>query len=304
MSSKVNHNRAFSRIKSGINMILKGLGQIMLQENSITGLLFLIGIFYGSPLMGLAALLAVICGTGTAYLLKYDKEEIHQGLYGFSAALVGVATLLFLKSHFWTWIIVIVGSVLAAMLQHFFLKRKFPAYTFPFIVVTWLILLVCNQFCPDLLATPTAAVENVSDSLSDGFKSFGQVIFQSSLLTGVLFFLAVFISSPIAALYGLAAAIISAILSFYLSIPITEINLGLYGFNAVLCAIVFAGPQVKDGLWVLISLLLSLAVSLLMLKIGVTKLTFPFVAATWITLFLKNRIQQQTHYKIRQGIDL
>jgi urea transporter len=167
-----------------------------------------------------------------------------------------------------------------------------------------LILLVCNQFCPDLLATPTAAVENVSDSLSDGFKSFGQVIFQSSLLSGVLFFLAVFISSPIAALYGLAAAIISAILSFYLSIPITEINLGLYGFNAVLCAIVFAGPQVKDGLWVLISLLLSLAVSLVMLKIGVTKLTFPFVAATWITLFLKNRIQQQTHYKIRQGIDL
>ncbi|HPB58408.1 MAG TPA: urea transporter, partial [Bacteroidales bacterium] len=102
MSSTVNHNGALTQIKSGINVILKGLGQIMLQENSITGLLFLIGIFYGSPLMGLAALLAVICGTSTAYLLKYDKKEIHQGLYGFSAALVGVATLLFLKSHFWT----------------------------------------------------------------------------------------------------------------------------------------------------------------------------------------------------------
>jgi urea transporter len=59
-----------------------------------------------------------------------------------------------------------------------------------------------------------------------------------------------------------------------------------------LCAIVFAGTQVKDGVWVLISLVLSLVVSLLMLKIGVTKLTFPFVLATWITLFLKNRLEK------------
>ena len=39
---------------SVLSIILKGLGQIMLQENSVTGLLFLIGIFYGSIAMGLA----------------------------------------------------------------------------------------------------------------------------------------------------------------------------------------------------------------------------------------------------------
>ena len=60
---------------SVLSTILKGLGQIMLQENSVTGLLFLIGIFYGSIIMGLAALLATICGTVTAYLLKYDKPK-------------------------------------------------------------------------------------------------------------------------------------------------------------------------------------------------------------------------------------
>lgn len=81
---------------SVLSTLLKGIGQIMLQENSLTGLLFLIGIFYGSIIMGLA-LLAAICGTVTAYLLKYDKTEITQGLYGFSAALVGVAAMLFLK---------------------------------------------------------------------------------------------------------------------------------------------------------------------------------------------------------------
>ncbi|MGI5847355.1 MAG: urea transporter [Candidatus Cryptobacteroides sp.] len=86
----------------------------------------------------------------------------------------------------------------------------------------------------------------------------------------------------------------SAILAFYLSVPIGDINLGLYGFNAVLCAIVFAGPKVKDGLWVLISVLLALAVSLLMLRIGIPKLTFPFVLATWTTLLLKNKLRPLT----------
>ena len=275
---------------SFISTILKGLGQIMLQENRITGLLFLIGIFYGSYTMGLAALLATICGTATAYLFKYDKTEIEQGLYGFSAALVGVAVMLFLKPVLWAWLFVFLGSVAAAMLQHFAIKRNFPVYTFPFVLVTWLILLVCYYFWNDLFAVSTPAVAQISDSLTEGFKSFGQVIFQDKFLSGLLFFIAVFISSPIAALYGLAAAIVSAILAFHLSVPMTDINLGLYGFNAVLCAIVFAGPKVKDGFWVLISILFALAISLLMLKTGIPKLTFPFVLATWITLLLKNKL--------------
>jgi urea transporter len=40
----------------------------------------------------------------------------------------------------------------------------------------------------------------------------------------------------------------------------------------------------------LISIVLALAISLLMLKTGIPKLTFPFVLATWITLLLKNKL--------------
>ncbi len=293
MSSKLNSkNSLLSKSTAVISVILKGLGQIMLQENSITGLLFLVGIFYGSLTMGFAALLATVGGTATAYLLKYDKTEINKGLYGFSAALVGVAVMLFLKPTLWAWAIVVVGSALAAMLQHFFIKRKIPAFTFPFVLVTWIILFICNNFFSDLLATSAPTVAHLSDSLSDGFKSFGQVIFQNKLVSGLLFFVAVFISSPIAALYGLAGAIVSAIIAFEFSAPIDDINLGLYGFNAVLCAIVFAGDQVRDGIWVLLSVVLSLGVSLLMIKFGFVQLTFPFVSATCITLFLKSRLQK------------
>ncbi len=270
--------------------LLKGFGQIMLQENSVTGLLFLIGIFYGSITMGFAALVAVICGTAIAYLLKYDRTEITKGLYGFSAALVGVAVMLFLKPLLWTWVVIILGSALAAILQHFFIKRKIPAFTLPFVLVTWLVLFVFNHFGKDLLALPTPVILHASDSLAEGFKSFGQVMFQSNLVSGLLFFLALFISSPIAALYGLAAAIISAIIAFVFSAPIDDINLGLYGFNAVLCAIVFAGDQVRDGIWVLVAVVLALGVSLLLIYLNIPQLTFPFVLATWITLFLKGKL--------------
>lgn len=277
---------------SVLSIILKGLGQIMLQENSVTGLLFLIGIFYGSIAMGLAALLATICGTVTADLLKYDKAEITQGLYGFSAALVGVAVMLFLKPVFLSWVVIVIGSVLAAILQHFFIKRKIPAFTLPFVLVTWLVLFVFKHFGKDLLALPTPVILHASDSLAEGFKSFGQVMFQNNLVSGLLFFLAVFISSPIAALYGLAAAIVSAIIAFIFSAPIDDINLGLYGFNAVLCAIVFAGDKVRDGIWVLVAVVFALGVSLLMIHLNIPQLTFPFVLATWITLFLKGKLNR------------
>lgn len=290
MLQEINNKDTLSgKSASIVSVILKGIGQIMLQENSITGLLFLIGIFYGSPVMGFSALLATACGTTIAYLLKYDKAEINKGLYGFSAALVGVAVMLFLKPVVWAWIIVVIGSVLAAMIQHFFIKRNIPVFTLPFVLVTWLILFICKNYCTELLAIPTPTIVHLSDSLSDGFKSFGQVIFQNKLVSGLLFFVAVFISSPIAALYGLAGAIVSDIIAFGFSAPIDDINLGLYGFNAVLCAIVFAGNQIKDGIWVLLSVVLSLGVSILMIKLNLTQLTFPFVFATWITLFLKGK---------------
>lgn len=258
----------------------------MLQENAVTGLLFLIGIFYGSFIMGAAALLAVVCGTITALLLKYDKSDIDKGLYGFSATLVGVAAILFLKPVLISWIIIIIGSTLATVLQHLFIKRKIPVFTLPFVLVIWLILFFANNFFTSILPEPSVGA-SITDNFTFAIKGFGQVIFQDSLVSGLLFFIAVFISSPISALYGLAGAILSAVVAFKLSAPVHDIRLGLFSYNAVLCAIVFAGSQVKDGIWVLIVVLLSLTISLIMANFNFIQLTFPFVLASCLTLLLK-----------------
>lgn len=270
--------------------VLKGFGQIMLQENALTGLIFLIGIFYGSPLMGVAGLIAVLVGTTTARLLKFDKADIDKGLYGFNAALIGVACILFFKTSFIVWGLVIIGSILATLIQYFFLKRKASVYTLTFVLITWLFVLLANHYFSSILIEKSAATPIVHNDFSFSLIGFGQVIFQSKLIPSLLFFVAVFINSPIAALYGLAGATLGGVISYYFSAPVESISIGLFSYNAVLCAIAFVGNRIKDSIWILASVLLSVVLSLVMTKYDLLQLTFPFVVASIIILFVKNKV--------------
>ncbi|TDO94930.1 urea transporter [Flavobacterium sp. 245] len=282
-----------SKISLYIKTILTSIGQIMLQENPWTGLLFLAGIFYGSPVMGIAALLSAVVGLFTAELLKFDKTEIAQGLYGFSATLVGVALTFFFKPEPVIWIAVIVGSALATIVQNIFIRYKIPAFTLPFILVTWICLFVFHNLF--VIGSPAMGAETAADTneLVTVAHSFGEVIFQGSVLTGVIFILAVFINSPVAALYAIAAGVISTYLSLQFSEPQTDVHMGLFSFNAVLCAITFSGTRVKDGIYVFLSVVLSTLFDIYMVKMGWPALTFPFVLASWITILVKKIVPKQ-----------
>lgn len=280
-------------ITAFLTTILKGLSQIMLQENSLTGLLFLAGIFSGQLLYGIAAIVATLCGTLTAMAGHFKREETQAGLYGFSPALVGVALTIFFQATWLTWLFIIIGSVLAALLQHFFIQKKIPAYTFPFILVTWILYYLIHSFqlIPSSLPGTTVSVIPMN-FLLEGLRGFGQVIFQGGVIAGFLFFIAVGISSPIAALFGLLASFAGALIARGMGLPTEAIQMGVFGFNAVLSAIAFSGPAKSNGLWVLNAVLLTVFIHIGLLYIpflmqvgGV--LTFPFVAGTWLTLLIQ-----------------
>lgn len=269
--------------------VLKGIGQIMLQENALTGLLFLIGIGLGSIHMGLGALLATVCGTGSAILLKFEKKDINSGIYGFSAALVGVAVMLFFKPVLLSWLLVCIGAVAASTLQHFFIQRKIPAFTLPFVVVTWCFILFAKYCVPNLLLETTPNPLAPIDTLAFAIKGFGQVIFQEKIVSGLLFFIAVYINSPSSALLGLVASVFSGLIAHLFQLPLANIEMGLWSYNAVLCAIALGGLTVKDGLWILAAVLIAIIIQLFMAQYHLIALTFPFVAATCMTLFFKNK---------------
>jgi len=282
-----------------VTPFLKGIGQIMLQGNSWTGLFFLAGICCGSLMMGIAAVIAVVTGTFTAMLLKYDDDEINSGLYGFSATLVGVALICFFQPTIIIWISVVIGSALATIMQHLFIVKKIPAFTFPFIVVTWLFLAIVYYY--PALVRPQAVAANipVNNYLGLFSRGFGQIIFQDHVWAGILFMIGVFINKPIAAIYAIAGIALSAILAYQLKEPVNDIYWGLLSYNAVLCAITFAGNKAEDFLLALMSVALSVLITIQMRHLNLSVLTFPFVLATWLTIIIK-MVKQAVQLKLKQ----
>ncbi len=273
---------------------LRGLGQIMLQNNPITGLLFLIGIFVGSVPMGFAALLSVVVGTLTAKILKFNSQETEAGLYGFSAALVGVALLIFLKNEWVAWLLMVVGNFFSAWIQNFFNQRKISVYTLPFVLVTWGILFFCNHFLPELISvTTTTSVEKL-DFYSFILRDFGQVIFQNHLGAGALFLLGIVVNSPKSAVYSLVFSTVAAVLSWKFFSNTIDFQQGLLGYNVVLCTIALMNDKKWNFAWIAFSTVISMLISYIFIQFQWIPLTFPFVLSTVFSLKIKEFFSLKT----------
>jgi urea transporter len=278
---------------------LKGIGQIMLQENSITGLIFLIGIVLNSPLMAVGLLIGTIVGTLTAKVLKYDEGNINSGLYGFNAALVGIAMLVFFDATILVWIGIIVLSALSTVLMNFCLQKKIPIFTFPFILLVWIALYFFHNVAP--VEPPSEA--DLAGLIPEKFNlknfgfGFGEVIFQGSFISGVLFMIAVYISNPNAALYGMAGAFVASVFAYLIIDNFDAVQQGWFTFNAVLCAITFSGLERKNGVYVLIAVFFSVVIENIMMNNGLIFLTFPFVLATWLTLLIRDVLVKKVFTK-------
>jgi urea transporter len=80
-------------------LFLRGVGQVMFQENALTGFLFLVGIAAAvveedprfAVLMALGGLIGTVLGTVTAWHSGYERDEHRAGIYGFNGTLVGIA---------------------------------------------------------------------------------------------------------------------------------------------------------------------------------------------------------------------
>ncbi|MEN2489657.1 urea transporter [Flavobacterium sp. B11] len=276
------------KIKSIVETVLKGIGQIMLQESAWTGLLFLIAISYDSILMGVAALLSSIIGTATARICNFSDENIKAGLYGFNATLVGVGLVFFFETSPLIWFLLVLGSVLSTLLMEFSIRKKIPFFTFPFIVITVIAVLSIQHFGLAVARIPAANVEMKElEDFAVAAHAYSEVIFQGTIAAGLLFFIGVFLNNPTAALYGFLAAVIAAAIAHFDQDSVKLIEDGMFSFNAVLCGIACSGTKPRDGLYVLLSVIIATYFDIFMMHNGWITLTFPFVLSMWVIVFLK-----------------
>lgn len=277
-----------------LQAILRGIGQVMFQNNTYSGMLFLVGIFYNSWLLGLAALLGTIIGTASALILKYPKEDIQNGLYGFNGTLTGIAVLLFFEVNLVTLLALVVGAVLSTLMMSL-LKKIIPPFTAPFVMATWFViysLLFVLNF--PLLASPELT-GNTIDILTASSNSFGQVMFQENVITGLFFLLGILVNNRLMAIYAVYAAVFGSLAGWLFLEPFSTINAGLMGYNAILCAIALTGKRWQDFLWITLAICLSTLLNIGLAMTGIITLTAPFVLVTWVIWKLK----QETQVKVR-----
>jgi urea transporter len=271
-------------------ILLRGIGQVMFQGHAGTGLLFLAGLAVAAPMMAVGALLGTGIGTSLAWLLKFDRRELEDGIHGFNPTLVGIAILFFLDpGKVIPWVLLI-GGCAAATATTYLMRRFlwFPTYTAPFVVCTWALLLIANGIAGKGIDHPpeSAGTWFITPNTFVGKVLAGEaeVMFGANSLTGALFVAGVALSNWRHGVLLLLGSLVGTLTAVYHSDADRTVAIGIYGYNSALAA-------VAVYLWrkSLLNPILAALVAVPLTEffpstLGVPALTAPFVVASWIVL--------------------
>ena len=168
----------------------RGVGQVMFQNNALSGALMLVGILLNSWQMALLAVAGNVISTLTAYISGYSREDINNGLYGFNGTLVGIAVGVFMSVTVGALVWLVLASCLSTWIARLLgLQRFLPGFTAPFILAVWILLAVCAWMFPALLLSSGDASGEQSLAFFRAFSlNIGQVMFQGSSIGPVCSF--------------------------------------------------------------------------------------------------------------------
>ena len=275
----------------------RGIGQVMFQNSALSGLLMLIGIFLNSWEMGIVAVSGNIISTLTAYFSGYGRDDIKDGIYGFNGTLVGIAVGVFMELSIGSLLLMEVASCISTWIARLFsFQRSLPGFTAPFILSVWGLLGVCTWIMPDMLLVSDAVTDttqgiNYFQTFSFGI---GQVMFQGNIWTGLLFLVGILVNARTAAFYTVLGALLPIPFAVLLGIDADTLNMGLMGYNGVLCAIALGDKSWEGLVWASCSVLLSVILQIIGMNLGITTLTAPFVVSVWIIMGIQKLVSVRT----------
>ena len=107
-------------MKEAFLILGRGVGQVMFQNNALSGSLMLAGILLNSWQMALMAIAGNVVSTLTACLSGYSREDIRNGLYGFNGTLVGIAIGVFMPVSVASLSLLVAGACLSTWIARLF----------------------------------------------------------------------------------------------------------------------------------------------------------------------------------------
>ncbi|ABX41069.1 urea transporter [Lachnoclostridium phytofermentans] len=287
-----------------ITASLKGISQVILVENTLSGLIILIAITFSDYKLGIIALISSMIGALTGHITGVNKNTINQGLLGYNSVLIGLALSIFFMGYNRWWIALLGAffvAILTAAMNHFFSNLKIPVLTFPYIILTWLFILagyhlqvfkLASVILPQDLASWHMVNDGNFNLLNGLVNGVGQVYFQTFLISGILILVAIFWDNWKSVMYAIIGTIVGFATAYCLGSEFSLLNQGLYGFNAVLTALaiskVFDADRPFAPLTGVIASILTVpitaAIDTWLMPYGIPGLTMPFVLVTWMFL--------------------
>ncbi|UXU55309.1 urea transporter [Staphylococcus agnetis] len=298
-----------------LQSFLKNISQVVLLENVWTGLLILIALWIGDWKVGLAAMLGSAISLLTAPLFGYTKEEIQAGLSGFNSVLVAIALTIYMVMTWQTVMVCLIATMiampLAKAMQTVFRRYHLPELTTPFVLVTWMVLLMNQQFAflkssVKVLPLKHGTTIDLSQPLHPVvafFNSMSQIFLVENVVSGILIIIAFFVASRWAGFFVIIANVLSMLFVYVLGTDAMAFNHGLWGYNLILTVIAVAVTfrnLTRYHRYLMLVLVIVLtpmiygATATLLEPFGIPILTLPFIIVTWI-LLLARQNQPTTH---------
>ncbi|HRA68394.1 MAG TPA: urea transporter [Caldilinea sp.] len=315
-----------------VDVNLRGAGQVMFQNNPVTGLLFIVGIAWGAyvanmPAVAIGAVVGLLVATLTAYALHVDVATLRIGLFGYNGILVGAALPTFLVVDPLLWLYIVLGAAVSTVaflaVANVFKTWGVAALTFPFVLVTWFLVLAAYAFngvpiasmgppaIPQAIAATAAAIPTDTQFWLDSFfNGVAQVFLIGNGVTGVIFLIALAVSSLWAALFAMLGAGVAVLIAVLFGADASTIQAGLFGFSPVLTAIALGCTFYKPSwpvffyalLGIIFTVFVQAAMDVALTPIGIPTFTAPFIFATWLFLLPKENLAPVRHERAAQAV--
>lgn len=274
-----------------IKILMRGFGQVMFRCNAVSGALFFAGIcaaaIYShnySMIWGSLAGGTIATAAGAAI---YGHKSATDGAWGFNGVLVGCAltALPIAASRPFMWALLALGAALSPVakktLDKALSKVGSSSLTLPFVIITWLAIMILGTSPANSMDASLAATGTVGFSTAI-LKGLSEVFLADSAITGFIFIAALAadsLRSAVLALFGSAIGIAAATIA---GASPEAIGNGLYGFSPALTAIAVGSRFDKLGIapavYTLLACGATVIIQILIEIAGIAPLTAPFLS--------------------------
>ncbi len=296
--------------------ILNSYSQIFFSTHKPFAVIIMAVTFY-DIYAGLSGLIAVVTTSTAAFILNLHKPTTAQGFYGFNSLLVGLGLGIYYSFGWHLLLIILLAALftffISVSLQGVIGKYHLPYLSIPFIIALWTFVTATRSF--EALGISERGIYTLNELYQVGgqrliavheyfnsiafpyifrtyFISLSAILFQYSILTGMLIAAGLLLYSRIAFSLSLIGFFVAYLFYDLIGANITQIDYSYIGFNYILTAIALGGffliPSLRTYLWVavLIPLVAILTISLntifLEFKLPVYSLPFNMIVLLFI----------------------